>query len=1340
MEKSNSSLDRQLYVRLLCLILLLCAIVESSAQVRVPFQQRASEHTPTKLVYHVKGDFTMLGNTNLTLQNYGSTTQNGYNSMVYVDVDAPTLTGLGGTPTVNSSSATLQFSTQNGAVPECSTVIFAGLYWTGRAHNVAPSQNTFDVTVNGVTKNLNKHKVQLKGPAAAAYTEFTSPPHHIYYPTNADDFMYSAYVEITDYVRANGLGEYTVADIALLPGNGGGTGYYGGWGMVVVYENSQLRYRDITIFDGHAFVPAGQASYDIPVSGFNTLQTGTVGVKLGMIAGEGDSGIAGDYFKIQKLNSTTFQDLEHPLNAASNFFNSSIITGNNPRNPDLLNNTGLDISMFDIPNPNNSVIGNNQTSTKFRYGSTGDTYIIFAVALAVDAYVPDVEGILSLESINGSSVVTAPFEAEPNQTLKYKVQVKNKGTEAVKNASVVIPLPFNANYVANSAQGIIHFTPYSGANSAQVEQGSLVWNIGNLPTSSNPDAILAELTFELRVSDNCAMLTASSCSNSISITGAINGIGALTNVAIVEVPLIRGYMSNGICAGIGVTGPIMVEINSATFVNQNCNNSQPLTFTFCQTTGSISVDQLSNSFPIGTSFYSSFPVVSGQTIQYSSSNPFPVTATPTTFYAVPPAAHGCFYEFVISGESATSSPTPNHVTYWINATATTLTATLTNPSYNLYYFTSEDADPQITITPSTAAIGQTTYYVAEGSSTDCLGPLVPLIVTVVAPEGFTAPANANFTGCGIQPIAPLSYSGVSVIISVADFLNAGGTIPSGENQCELTIQYVDSTSGSCPIVVTRTFTITDACNLNISVIQQITINSGAPIFAGVPTSQTIECGTEVEFAEVSLTDACNATITFEDNVLQDACSGSHSITRTWIAVNNCGQSSSIFQTINVVDTQMPTLQTEAQNLILKCDSFSSDALEQWLQNNGGAIATDLCSEITWSNNYDDTQLNCSVPIQVIFTATDACGNLISTSATITITDNTPPITPEAPASITVQCLSEVPLPPTLIAVDNCQGNISATGQDVTTQGNCASSFSIVRNWTFVDSCGNQSQIFQNIIVQDTTGPQLISPLQTSLSVTCDAIPEKPDLQFVDGCGSPIIADFTETVGSHVNNTYVIVRHWTVSDACDNQSVFTQTIAVTDSVQHSTAKGYAACNSDVSLTIDLKSLLHEGVSTQGSFTELTPSGAVNGSIFTPNGLQKGEYIIFYEVVTSNCPQLVEITITVDDDCLVLPSCSLVVHNAITPNNDGANDVFYIENIDDTNCFPTNTVEIYNRWGALVYETSQYNNSDRSFKGFSEGKTTVNKAEELPTGTYFYILRYTNTQRDTVTKDGYLYLSR
>lgn len=69
--------------------------------------------------------------------------------------------------------------------------------------------------------------------------------------------------------------------------------------------------------------------------------------------------------------------------------------------------------------------------------------------------------------------------------------------------------------------------------------------------------------------------------------------------------------------------------------------------------------------------------------------------------------------------------------------------------------------------------------------------------------------------------------------------------------------------------------------------------------------------------------------------------------------------------------------------------------------------------------------------------------------------------------------------------------------------------------------------------------------------------------------------------------------------------------------------------------------------------------------------------------------------------------LFFYSAFTPNNDGDNDVFYIGNLDK---YPDNNLKIYNRYGKLIYNINNY---DNSWDGKYLGNT-------VPTGTYFYIL--------------------
>jgi gliding motility-associated-like protein len=153
----------------------------------------------------------------------------------------------------------------------------------------------------------------------------------------------------------------------------------------------------------------------------------------------------------------------------------------------------------------------------------------------------------------------------------------------------------------------------------------------------------------------------------------------------------------------------------------------------------------------------------------------------------------------------------------------------------------------------------------------------------------------------------------------------------------------------------------------------------------------------------------------------------------------------------------------------------------------------------------------------------------------------------------------------------------------------------------------------------------------------------------------------------------------------------------------------------------------------------PSGHIvlnaDGTVDVLPNTPAGTYTITYEIceigaVPANC-DTATVTVTVN------PIDDLDVYNHLTPNDDGDNEFFFIDGIDR---YPNNTVEIYNRWGVLVYEVSGYNNKDKAFKGISDGRVTVNRLENLPEGTYYYILRYNKPTGESKEKSGYLYINR
>ncbi|GLU45045.1 gliding motility-associated C-terminal domain-containing protein [Allomuricauda sp. NBRC 101325] len=103
----------------------------------------------------------------------------------------------------------------------------------------------------------------------------------------------------------------------------------------------------------------------------------------------------------------------------------------------------------------------------------------------------------------------------------------------------------------------------------------------------------------------------------------------------------------------------------------------------------------------------------------------------------------------------------------------------------------------------------------------------------------------------------------------------------------------------------------------------------------------------------------------------------------------------------------------------------------------------------------------------------------------------------------------------------------------------------------------------------------------------------------------------------------------------------------------------------------------------------------------------------------------------------PISDFEIFNGITPNNDGLNDYFQINGIEN---YPNNNLKIFNRWGVLVYEADGYGLDSNLFYGISEGRATLQKDRELPSGTYFYILSFIGENPGESSYSGYLYINR
>ncbi|ESU25279.1 hypothetical protein FLJC2902T_30870 [Flavobacterium limnosediminis JC2902] len=286
---------------------------------------------------------------------------------------------------------------------------------------------------------------------------------------------------------------------------------------------------------------------------------------------------------------------------------------------------------------------------------------------------------------------------------------------------------------------------------------------------------------------------------------------------------------------------------------------------------------------------------------------------------------------------------------------------------------------------------------------------------------------------------------------------------------------------------------------------------------------------------------------------------------------------------------------------------------------------------------------------------------------------------------------------------------------------------------------------QTITVSDETAPTLTGDFSEELTAACSSIPTPPELQFIDNCGGQVTVVFEEHVdqGSITQETYDLIRTWTVTDTCGNSTVITQTVHVTVGNFFSADNPDLCKNDTAYANFNLMSLLPAGTEPGGQWVGVNiPGNTINHANNTLNVTQLGVgyYTLQYILTTeqSSCPRKLEFYVHVVNNCGVLAECTINVFNGFSPDDDGQNDVLVIEGIE---CYLENNVQIYNRWGILVFDKSGYNNTSVVFSGKSEGRSTLNKNEMLPGGTYFYVLKYKDNEGGNWhDKSGYLYLSR
>ena len=355
----------------------------------------------------------------------------------------------------------------------------------------------------------------------------------------------------------------------------------------------------------------------------------------------------------------------------------------------------------------------------------------------------------------------------------------------------------------------------------------------------------------------------------------------------------------------------------------------------------------------------------------------------------------------------------------------------------------------------------------------------------------------------------------------------------------------DVSSGTCPMTITRTYSVTDACGNSIAVVQTITVDDNTPPTATAPAPVTVECVAAVPAADINAitdeADNCVGTITVAH--VGDVSSGTCplTITRTYSVTDACGNSIAVVQTITVDDNIPPTATAPAPVTVECVAAVPAADINAITDEADNCVGT-----ITVAHVGDVSSGTCPMTITRTYSVTDACGNSIAVVQTITVDDNTPP-TATAPAPVTVECVEAVPaadINAITDEADNCVGTITVAHVGDVSSGTCP--MTITRTYSVTDACGNSIAVVQTITVDDNTAPTATAP--APVTVECvEAVPAADINAITDEADNCVGTITVAHVGDVSSGTcpMTITRTYSVTDACGNSIAVVQTITVDD---------------------------------------------------------------------------------------------------------------------------------------------------------------------------------------------------
>jgi len=352
-------------------------------------------------------------------------------------------------------------------------------------------------------------------------------------------------------------------------------------------------------------------------------------------------------------------------------------------------------------------------------------------------------------------------------------------------------------------------------------------------------------------------------------------------------------------------------------------------------------------------------------------------------------------------------------------------------------------------------------------------------------------------------------------------------------------------TGSCTggQQINRDWTATDGCGNSTTITTSVILEGDdtPPVFVNVPSPVSFDCGETPIFEAPTATDDCSSTpvtITFVEVPQTGNCVDGRQIDRIWTATDACGNTSTVTTSVILEGDDTPPVFVNVPTPV----SFSCGETPTF----EAPIAEDNCSTpvtITFEEIPQTGDCVDGRQIDRVWTATDACGNTSAVTTSILLEkDDTPPVFTFVPETPDVGC--DIPDFVEPVAEDDC-GTVTLTFFEYQTPGTiCDNGYSLKRDWTATDACGNTSVVTTAIWVNADVDAPVFTFVPETPDVDCDEVPDFITPIAEDDCGT-VTLTFIEyqspTDGVICEDGIALKRDWTATDGCGNSTTVTTVI-------------------------------------------------------------------------------------------------------------------------------------------------------------------------------------------------------